>query len=148
MPHFGLSLPSESYHFSASLQSHRNGIIPGCCVIVPSPGMGLYVHVPFCKTKCPYCDFNTYQGIEGQMGGYLEAVTSELRSWGDALGRPGVQTVFFGGGTPSYLPEGDILAILEAACGHSIFSPYLKLPSRPTPVTWMQPPAVVCCGRE
>ena len=79
--------------------------------------MGLYVHVPFCKTKCPYCDFNTYQGIEGQMGGYLEAVTGELRLWGEALGHPSVRTVFFGGGTPSYLPEGDIAAILEAAAG-------------------------------
>ncbi len=77
--------------------------------------MGLYVHVPFCKTKCPYCDFNTYQGIEAQMGSYLEAVTGELDLWGEALGHPTVRTVFFGGGTPSYLPEGDIAAILDAA---------------------------------
>ena len=77
--------------------------------------MGLYVHVPFCKTKCPYCDFNTYQGIEGQMGAYLAAVTTELQLWGSALGRPKVRTVFFGGGTPSYLPDGDIEAILQAA---------------------------------
>ena len=77
--------------------------------------MGLYIHVPFCKTKCPYCDFNTYQGIESQMGSYLEAVTTELRLWGQALGRPKVRTVFFGGGTPSYLPDGDIDAILRAA---------------------------------
>ena len=77
--------------------------------------MGLYVHVPFCKTKCPYCDFNTYQGIEEQMGAYLEAVTTELRLWGAALDNPRVRTVFFGGGTPSYLPDGDIEAILKAA---------------------------------
>ena len=83
--------------------------------IVSSPGMGLYIHVPFCKTKCPYCDFNTYQGIEGQMGSYLDAVTTDLRLWGEALGQPRVRTVFFGGGTPSYLPDGDIAAILEAA---------------------------------
>ena len=85
--------------------------------IVPEVGIGLYVHVPFCKTKCPYCDFNTYQGIEGQMGTYLEAVTTELRLWGSALGHPRVRTVFFGGGTPSYLPGGDIEAILRAASG-------------------------------
>lgn len=77
--------------------------------------MGLYIHVPFCKTKCPYCDFNTYQGIESQMGAYLEAVTTELRMWGSALGHPEARTVFFGGGTPSYLPDGDIEAILQAA---------------------------------
>ena len=77
--------------------------------------MGLYVHVPFCQTKCPYCDFNTYQGIESQMGSYLDAVTAELRLWGRALGSPAARTVFFGGGTPSYLPDGDIAAILDAA---------------------------------
>jgi len=79
--------------------------------------MGLYIHVPFCRAKCPYCDFNTYQGIEGQMGSYLKAVTTELRLWGKALGRPAVRTVFFGGGTPSYLPDGDIARILDAASG-------------------------------
>ena len=80
----------------------------------------MYVHVPFCKTKCPYCDFNTYQGIESQMGGFLDAVTGELRLWGRHLassdgGRPPARTVFFGGGTPSYLPDGDIADILDAA---------------------------------
>ena len=44
------------------------------------------------------------------MGSYLHAVTTELRLWGEALGNPRVRTVFFGGGTPSYLPEGDIEA--------------------------------------
>ena len=84
-------------------------------ILSHSNGLGLYVHVPFCKTKCPYCDFNTYQGIESQMGSYLEAVTGELRLWGRALGCPPARTVFFGGGTPSYLPDGDIAAILDAA---------------------------------
>ena len=85
--------------------------------------MGLYIHVPFCKTKCPYCDFNTYQGIESQMGSFLEAVTTELRSWGRALDRPAVRTIFFGGGTPSYLPDGDIAAILDAAAGSFAIDP-------------------------
>jgi oxygen-independent coproporphyrinogen-3 oxidase len=83
--------------------------------IIPDTGMSLYVHVPFCQTKCPYCDFNTYQGIEGLMAPYLEALTTELQLWGRALERPTVNTVFFGGGTPSYLPQGSLGQILEAA---------------------------------
>ena len=92
-----------------------------------SPGMGLYVHVPFCKTKCPYCDFNTYQGIDGQMGSYLEAVTGELGLWGQSLGHPPVRTVFFGGGTPSYLPDGDIAAILDAAADAFVIDPEAEI---------------------
>ena len=91
--------------------------------MAPPPGIGLYIHVPFCKTKCPYCDFNTYQGIESQMASFLEAVTGELRLWGDALGRPGVRTVFFGGGTPSYLPDGGIAEILDAASASFAIDP-------------------------
>ncbi len=83
--------------------------------IVPAQGMGLYIHVPFCQTKCPYCDFNTYQGIEDLMGPYLGALTTELDLWGRTLSRPRVNTVFFGGGTPSYLTEGAIGRILAAA---------------------------------
>lgn len=82
--------------------------------IVPNSGMGLYVHVPFCKTKCPYCDFNTYQGIENLIEPFLPAITSEITCWGDALAHPPVKSVFFGGGTPSYLPPGDIERILVA----------------------------------
>ena len=77
-----------------------------------SNGIGLYLHVPFCETKCPYCDFNTYSGIESQMPGYVRAVENELRGWGNLLSRPPVRTIFLGGGTPSYLPVDDIESIL------------------------------------
>ena len=76
-------------------------------------GISLYAHVPFCLSKCPYCDFNTYQGIESQFGDFLTAVTGEIRAWARALGRPVVNTIFLGGGTPSYLPDGDVGRILE-----------------------------------
>lgn len=65
-------------------------------------GISFYVHIPFCKTKCPYCDFNTYQGIEPLMGSYMEALAREIQLWGGTLGSPKVNTIFFGGGTPSY----------------------------------------------
>ncbi|MYC28997.1 MAG: radical SAM family heme chaperone HemW [Chloroflexi bacterium] len=77
-------------------------------------GISLYIHVPFCQTKCPYCDFNTYQGIEGLMGPFVDALEAEIAAWGRALGGPPVNTVFFGGGTPSYLPDGDLGQIMEA----------------------------------
>ena len=76
--------------------------------------MGLYVHVPFCKTKCPYCDFNTYQGIENLMEPFLPALTTEVECWGETLDHPAVKSVFFGGGTPSYLPPGYIEKILAS----------------------------------
>ena len=63
--------------------------------------MALYIHVPFCKTKCPYCDFNTYQGIERMMDPYMGAVTQEITQWGRVLDGAAVNSVFFGGGTPS-----------------------------------------------
>ena len=78
-------------------------------------GISLYVHVPFCQTKCPYCDFNTYQGIEGLMSPYLDALLAEITAWGRALGHPPVNTIFFGGGTPSYLPDGALGRIIATA---------------------------------
>ena len=76
--------------------------------------MSLYIHIPFCRTKCPYCDFNTYQGIESLTSTFLDALTTELRLWGRVLAHPRVNTIFLGGGTPSYLPAGSIKRILDA----------------------------------
>ena len=82
--------------------------------VAPGP-LGLYVHVPFCETKCPYCDFNTYAHIESLMAPYVRAVSHELALWGRSLGRPAVTTIFFGGGTPSHLGPSGLRPILEAA---------------------------------
>ena len=76
--------------------------------------ISLYIHVPFCLSKCPYCDFNTYQGIESQFDDFIAAVIREITAWSATLGRPAVNTIFIGGGTPSYLPDGDVARILDA----------------------------------
>ena len=76
--------------------------------------IAIYVHVPFCATKCPYCDFNTYASIEGLMEPYARALRSELEFWGGELGSRAVSTVFFGGGTPSYLRGGQLAALMDA----------------------------------
>ena len=75
---------------------------------------GLYVHIPFCQTKCPYCDFNTYSRIEELIPRYVDALRREIGLWGGLLGHPTIQTVFFGGGTPSYLPTDDPGRVLTA----------------------------------
>jgi oxygen-independent coproporphyrinogen-3 oxidase len=75
--------------------------------------LGLYVHIPFCETKCPYCDFNTYAAIESLMPGYVEALSNEIAQWGAWLGRPRLTSLFFGGGTPSYLPTRDIRRLMR-----------------------------------
>ena len=75
--------------------------------------ISLYVHIPFCETKCPYCDFNTYAAIEPLMPSYVAALQSEIALWGKLLHNPQVCTIFFGGGTPSYLPAEDIRHIMD-----------------------------------
>ena len=78
-----------------------------------SEPVAVYVHIPFCLSKCNYCDFNTYEGIEPLMPSFVDALSSEIGLWGTRLSRPDVSTVFFGGGTPSYLPAESITLLSE-----------------------------------
>ncbi len=66
---------------------------------------GLYIHIPFCRKRCPYCDFTTYAGMEAMMPAYVAALVEEM-AWvaRQASQPPAVDTVYFGGGTPSLLP--------------------------------------------
>lgn len=65
--------------------------------------MELYVHFPFCVKKCRYCDFASYPGLENQMDAYVDALITEAELRQGDLTEP-LQTVYFGGGTPSLLP--------------------------------------------
>ena len=84
---------------------------------------GLYVHVPFCATRCGYCDFNTYTSDELGPGAnraeYAGTSIAELRRAAETLGPdlPTVSTVFVGGGTPTLLPADDLAAVLAAVRG-------------------------------
>jgi oxygen-independent coproporphyrinogen-3 oxidase len=85
---------------------------------VTTTPFGLYVHVPFCATRCGYCDFNTYTSDELGPGAnraeYAGTATAELRRAARELGPdlPTVETVFVGGGTPTLLPADDLAAVL------------------------------------
>ncbi|MET1036668.1 MAG: radical SAM family heme chaperone HemW [Aeromicrobium sp.] len=79
---------------------------------------GVYVHVPFCTVRCGYCDFNTYTADELGEGAtrasYADTAISEIVRFGETVGRRPVETVFFGGGTPTQLPAADLVRILAA----------------------------------
>lgn len=63
----------------------------------------LYIHIPFCKHRCHYCDFNTYTGKEMLIPGYVEALIKELRIDSLICFGKSIQTIYFGGGTPSLI---------------------------------------------
>jgi oxygen-independent coproporphyrinogen-3 oxidase len=88
-----------------------------------SSQFGIYVHVPFCATRCGYCDFNTYTATEldgsgASQAGWFAAVGAELRMAAEALGQtPEVHTVFVGGGTPSLLGADGLRRVLDEVRG-------------------------------
>lgn len=76
--------------------------------------LGLYLHVPFCERKCPYCDFNTYAGLQNWFGQTVDALTAEIATWAKPLTGRTITSIFIGGGTPTVL-DADQLAQLFAA---------------------------------
>lgn len=79
--------------------------------------LSLYLHIPFCQHRCGYCDFNTYAGIDHLIPSYVDAMVKEISLFAEnARGHVDlpVYSVYFGGGTPSYLPPEEIGKILLA----------------------------------
>lgn len=77
--------------------------------------LGIYIHVPFCQGKCPYCDFYSLGADETLMDAYAARVCVELAAWGAKLETPEADTLYFGGGTPSLLGARRLAAIIKAA---------------------------------
>ena len=76
--------------------------------------IGLYIHIPFCRQKCLYCDFPSWAGKEGQMQGYVDALTKEIRNRGKEYTDRKVVSVFFGGGTPTTLSVPMLEQLMQA----------------------------------
>ena len=79
-----------------------------------TPTLGLYVHIPFCKQKCIYCDFASWPNSESRIEPYLAALKDELNSWRGALKDYELSTMFIGGGTPSILSGDQIASLMES----------------------------------
>src|SRR5258705_7382178 len=81
-------------------------------MITETNNLSLYLHIPFCGTRCTYCAFNTYTNVEAMIPAYVEAMRSELTWLGRATTQP-IHTIYFGGGTPSLLSTAQVAAILD-----------------------------------
>lgn len=78
-------------------------------------GFALYVHWPFCASKCPYCDFNSHVAQEIPQDEWREAYVSEIRRWAERTPGRVLTSIFFGGGTPSLMRPEIVAAVIEAA---------------------------------
>jgi oxygen-independent coproporphyrinogen III oxidase len=73
---------------------------------------GIYVHIPFCQSKCGYCDFNSYSGLNGLIPDYLAALAREMAAGASRGPRPGATTLYIGGGTPSLLSPDQVAVVV------------------------------------
>jgi oxygen-independent coproporphyrinogen-3 oxidase len=80
--------------------------------------LALYVHWPFCVTKCPYCDFNSHVRASVDQAQWQAALLADLAFEAARLPGRKLASIFFGGGTPSLMPPATVAAIIEAACQH------------------------------
>ncbi|MEO8000316.1 MAG: radical SAM family heme chaperone HemW [Arenimonas sp.] len=103
--------------------------------LIPPP-LSLYIHIPWCVKKCPYCDFNSHeQKSELPIDAYIEALTNDLEQdlplvWGRSI-----HSVFFGGGTPSLFPPDAIERILDACRARLKFAPNTEITMECNPGT-------------
>ena len=104
--------------------------------MLSTPPLSLYVHLPWCVRKCPYCDFNSHQARGAlPFAAYVDALLADLEhdlplAWGRT-----VQTVFFGGGTPSLFPPEAIDAFLQRASSLLRFAPGVEITLETNPGT-------------
>ena len=85
---------------------------------MPADNLALYVHWPFCVSKCPYCDFNSHVRAEVDQHAWRDALLADLAHEARELPEHTIGSVFFGGGTPSLMPPATVAAVLAAAERH------------------------------
>jgi oxygen-independent coproporphyrinogen-3 oxidase len=80
--------------------------------------LGIYIHIPFCRSKCRYCDFYSATAPRAGQEAYVATLTRDLIARAKMAEGKTVDTVYFGGGTPSLLPPSDIALLLDTVRGH------------------------------
>ncbi|HLS68436.1 MAG TPA: radical SAM family heme chaperone HemW [Kiloniellales bacterium] len=104
-------------------------------MLASDPGFGLYVHWPFCLSKCPYCDFNSHVRAQVDTERWREALLRELDYYGAQTAGRNLTSVFFGGGTPSLMPPEIVAAILERLERYWSLAPDLEITLEANPTS-------------
>ena len=97
--------------------------------------LGVYVHIPFCKKKCAYCDFASFAGCEEKFDAYFNALANEIDAWAEKLRAYQARSIFFGGGTPSIPPAEKIAAVIAQLRSHLDFAPDIEITLEANPGT-------------
>lgn len=92
--------------------------------------IGLYIHIPFCKQKCLYCDFNSYVCSDAQVEDYIKALLKEIRMYGSEHHFK-YKTVYFGGGTPTFIHYKHIEAIMKELKPHILKDAEISMECNP-----------------
>jgi putative oxygen-independent coproporphyrinogen III oxidase len=104
--------------------------------LAPAVPLALYVHMPWCVRKCPYCDFNSHQlRSPAPPAGYIDALIQDFEGEMPLLAGRGVETIFFGGGTPSLFSPEDFARLLEALRKRVAFSDGIEITLEANPGT-------------
>ncbi len=104
------------------------------------PTLGLYIHIPFCRSKCLYCDFCSFpHRDEGTKGAYLSALRRDLIQISKTCTDYHVDTVYFGGGTPTLLHGEQLADLLETVATHYALTPNAEITAECNPVTESRP---------
>ena len=92
-----------------------------------TPPLALYVHWPFCVSKCPYCDFNSHVRESVDQAAWRDALLADLAYEAQALPGRRLGSIFFGGGTPSLMPPETVAAVIDAATMHWPAEPDIEI---------------------
>ncbi len=99
------------------------------------PGFGLYIHWPFCLSKCPYCDFNSRVMGAVDQARWLAAYRTELAHFAVRAPERRLSSIYFGGGTPSLMEPASVAALIDAAGRHWEFAPDIEITLEANPST-------------
>jgi putative oxygen-independent coproporphyrinogen III oxidase len=99
------------------------------------PGFGLYVHWPFCLSKCPYCDFNSHVRASIDEARWRTALLRELDHYASLTPGREITSIFFGGGTPSLMQPATVAAVIERASQHWPFSDEVEITLEANPTS-------------